>query len=200
MSSLLQIPTFINHENVIKFDKRPFTCVEQMNEQMRELWNNTVGPRDRIWILGDFLWLDPRKQEEEYIKFTKSLKGKKVLIAGNHDDIKNFSPAISECFENIFEKKELKMNKKVIVMDHYPLMSYHHDIRPNTFHLHGHVHNTIEQDWVEKWTRELVVNHKMGTPTGQIINVGCMMPYMNYIPRTMEEIIEAGKEKFEWKV
>ena len=36
--------------------------------------------------------------------------------------------------------------------------------------------------------------------TGQIINVGCMMPYMNYIPRTFEEIIEAGKEKYGWLV
>ena len=76
------------------------------------------------------------------------------------------------------------------------MMSYHQDVQDSVWHFHGHTHITEEQDWVEKWTRELVENHKMGTPTGQIINVGCMMPYMNYIPRTAEEIIEGWKEKY----
>ena len=41
-------------------------------------------------------------------------------------------------------------------MDHYPLMMYRHDTDSNMFHFHGHTHITGEQDWVEKWTRELV--------------------------------------------
>ena len=192
--------THFFHENVIRFDKRPFTSIEEMNAKMRDWWNNTVRTNDRVYILGDFLWLDPRKQEKEYIDFTKSLNGHKVLIKGNHDNVKRFSPEIVNGFENIFERKEIKMNKKVIVMDHYPLMSYHQDVRENVFHFHGHTHNTMEQDWVEKWTKELVANHKIGTPTGQIINVGACMPYMNYIPRTLDEIIEAGKEKYGWLV
>lgn len=198
MSSLLQIPTFINHENVIRFDKRPFSCIEQMNAQMRDWWNNTVSTKDRVYILGDFIWLPP--SDPEYIKFTKSLNGKKVLIKGNHDNVEKFSSELKNCFEDIKSRKEIKLNKKRIIMDHYPLMMYRHDTDSNMFHFHGHTHITGEQDWVEKWTRELVTNHCAGAPTGQIINVGCMMPYMNYIPRTLEEIIEAGKEKYGWRV
>ena len=34
-----------------------------------------------------------------------------------------------------------------------------------------------------------------GTPSGNFINVGAMMPYMNYTPRTLDEII-AGDEAY----
>lgn len=186
------------HENVIRFDKRPFTSVEEMNAKMRDWWNNTVSTKDRVYILGDFIWLPP--SDPEYIKFTKSLNGSKVLIKGNHDNVEKFSSELKNCFEDIKSRKEIKLNKKRIIMDHYPLMIYRHDTDANVFHFHGHTHITHEQDWVEKWTRELVNNRTMGNPTGQIINVGCMMPYMNYIPRTFEEIIEAGKEKYGWLV
>ena len=192
--------THFFHENVIRFDKRPFTSVEEMNTKMRNWWNSTVRTNDRVYILGDFLWLDPREQEKEYINFTKSLNGNKVLIEGNHDNVKRFSPEINNCFESIFQRKEIKLNKKKIIMDHFPMMSYHQDIQDNVWHFHGHTHITEEQDLVEKWTRELIENHKMGTPTGQIINVGCMMPYMNYTPKTAEEIIEGWKEKYKWRV
>ena len=197
MDYFISDPHFF-HENVIRFDKRPFTCIEQMNAQMRDWWNNTVSEKDRIYILGDFIWLPP--SDPEYIKFTKSLNGKKVLIKGNHDNVEKFSSELKNCFEDIQNRKEIKLNKKRIIMDHYPLMMYRHDTDSNVFHFHGHTHITGEQDWVEKWTRALIFNRGMGTPTGQIINVGCMMPYMNYIPRTFEEIIEAGKEKYGWLV
>ena len=190
--------THFFHENVIRFDKRPFFSVEEMNAKMRDWWNNIVSEKDRVYILGDFIWLPP--SNPEYIKFTKSLNGKKVLIKGNHDNVEKFSSELKNCFEDIQNRKEIKLNKKRIIMDHYPLMMYRHDTDSNVFHFHGHTHITGEQDWVEKWTRALIFNRGMGTPTGQIINVGCMMPYMNYIPRTFEEIIEAGKEKYGWLV
>ena len=190
--------THFFHENVIRFDNRPFTCIEEMNAKMRDWWNNTVSSKDRIYILGDFIWLP--SSDPEYIKFTKSLNGKKVLIKGNHDNAEKFSSEFKNCFEDIKSRKEIKLNKKRIIMDHYPLMMYRHDIDLNVFHFHGHTHITGEQDYVEKWTRQLVFNYSAGQPTGQIINVGCMMPYMNYIPRTFEEIVEAGKEKYGWLV
>lgn len=197
MDYFISDPHFF-HENVIRFDKRPFTSVEEMNAKMRDWWNNTVSKKDRVYILGDFIWLP--SSNPEYIKFTKSLNGKKVLIKGNHDNAEKFSSELKNCFEDIKSRKEIKLNKKRVIMDHYPLMMYRHDTDANVFHFHGHTHTTHEQDWVEKWTRELVNNRTMESPTGQIINVGCMMPYMNYIPRTFEEIVEAGKEKYGWLV
>ena len=54
--------------------------------------------------------------------------------------------------------------------------------------LYGHVHNTREWSLVEKWKKE---QWEMGIPC-RAINVGCMMPYIRYTPRTLDEILEAN--------
>ena len=44
---------------------------------------------------------------------------------------------------------------------------------------------------IAKLRREVKANSTgYGTPNGNFINVGCMMPYMDYTPRTLDEIIE----------
>ena len=56
----------------------------------------------------------------------------------------------------------------------------------------GHVHNTSENQWLEQWRSELIGRREadgLGN-FGHIINVGCMMPYMDYTPRTLDEIIK----------
>ena len=60
--------------------------------------------------------------------------------------------------------------------------------------LHGHTHVTREQDFVEKWTKELRDSKQTNSDScGNIINVGCMMPWVKYTPRTLDEIIEGSK-------
>ena len=54
--------------------------------------------------------------------------------------------------------------------------------------LYGHVHNTREGQLVEKWKHE---KWDMVIPS-RLINVGCMMDYMRYTPRTLEELLEAN--------
>lgn len=54
MDYFISDPHFF-HENVIRFDKRPFTSVEEMNAKMRDWWNNTISEKDRVYILGDFI-------------------------------------------------------------------------------------------------------------------------------------------------
>lgn len=63
----------------------------------------------------------------------------------------------------------------------------------------GHVHTTAENILLEKWRRELKARSAMVgldfVPNlGQIYNVGCMMPYMGYTPRTLDEIIHRHAE------
>ena len=65
------------------------------------------------------------------------------------------------------------------------------DFAPTAFMLYGHVHQTIEYEYIAKLRREIKSNAAgHGTPNGNFINVGCMMPYMDYTPRTLDEIIE----------
>jgi hypothetical protein len=50
--------------------------------------------------------------------------------------------------------------------------------------LHGHSHVTAESNIERKITQQLLAG---GYPE-IIYNVGCMYPYMDYTPRTLEEI------------
>lgn len=68
------------HTNVIKYCARPYASVEEMNEALIENWNNTVGPNDTIYCLGDFS-LAIRPVET----ITQRLNGIKYLVPGNHD-------------------------------------------------------------------------------------------------------------------
>ena len=43
------------HENVLRFDGRPFSSVEEMDEELISRWNNKVGKGDIVYILGDMI-------------------------------------------------------------------------------------------------------------------------------------------------
>lgn len=70
----------IYHANVIKYCARPFSSVEEMNEILVKNWNETVGPGDTVYCLGDFA-MAFRPVET----FTPRLMGTKYLVPGNHD-------------------------------------------------------------------------------------------------------------------
>lgn len=68
------------HTNVIKYCDRPYSSVEEMNEMLVKNWNDTVGPDDIVYCLGDFS-MAARPVET----FTPRLNGTKYLVPGNHD-------------------------------------------------------------------------------------------------------------------
>jgi calcineurin-like phosphoesterase family protein len=43
-----------SHSNVIKYCNRPYTSVQEMNEDLIQRWNNQVKPEDTVYYLGDF--------------------------------------------------------------------------------------------------------------------------------------------------
>lgn len=48
-------------------------------------------------------------------------------------------------------------------------------------------------DFLNKWRAELKNSRSLNSHNcGNIINVGCMLPYMGYTPRTLDEIIKAN--------
>ena len=55
--------------------------------------------------------------------------------------------------------------------------------------LYGHVHKKSWWQMIEKWKAE---QHQAGIESN-LINVGCMMDYMNYTPRTLDELLAETK-------
>lgn len=183
----------ILHKNVCKegknFDQRPFETMDEMMNFIQQQWNDYITDNDDVYILGDFCW----KENEQSIAFVSSLKGKKHLIIGNHDRLKN--EAYRSLFVEITPYKEVHEIidglKYFFILQHYPIMFWNHqhhlnnDI-PINIHLYGHVHNSLEETIYQSFIQTLNQTYHYHCIA---INVGCMMPYIHYQPKTARELL-----------
>ena len=135
---------------------------------------------DTVYVLGDAFW----KNEENSIRIMQQLNGHKHLIQGNHDRVKG---KLRPYWESIEQYAEVNDENRLAILSHYPILFYKNQ-HYGAVMLYGHVHNTREWSLVEKWKNE---QWTMGIPS-RLINVGCMMAYMNYTPRTLDELLEAN--------
>jgi len=121
--------THYNHANIIRYCARPFKDLYTMNRELILRWNAVVGPRDRVYHLGDFAL----GKSQYWPDFFKKLNGYKILIRGNHDAharIMKEKVGFSEVYEELeWEGWWLR----------------HRPEKTNKPMLCGHVH--------EKWTR-----------------------------------------------
>ena len=174
------------HFNIIRYDNRPFKTVEEMDNTLIKNWNKAVTNEDYVWILGDISWHDDKKTAEIF----KQLNGTKILIKGNHDSIKRGFELV-KCFTSIQDYAELYLDKKnKVIMSHYPMPFWNGQFR-DTIHLYGHVHNSHQWNICENWIEEL---KQLQDIPMRMYNVGCMMPWMDYTPRTLDEIIKGYQQ------
>ena len=182
----------LSHANVIRFDNRPFDTLEEMHRKIIDNWNARVKPNDTVYILGDFCWA----KESDWPYYLAPLPGQKVLIRGNHDP-KQFSKEVKKFFQDIKDYKEITDSGKHVILSHYPILFHKADYNPDCWMLYGHVHKTREQQFIEKFRREVRESHSdQSHCLGNWINVGCMLPWMNYTPRTLDELIELDRKYY----
>lgn len=74
--------THFDHHNIIKYCKRPFDNVHEMNKYIIDEWNSTVDYDDIVFHLGDFA--SPRCRDPR--KYLEKLKGTIIFVKGNHDN------------------------------------------------------------------------------------------------------------------
>nr|DAM76856.1 MAG TPA: metallophosphatase domain protein [Caudoviricetes sp.] len=122
----------LGHDNIIRFCNRPFSSVEEMNDRIIQNYNSIVHKNDLVYILGDLTYKISVKESNNLIQ---QLKGRKVLIRGNHD-----LKYDSSLFEDILDYKEFNQDKVKYVLMHYPLMSWNGSYKNKSIHLHGHIH------------------------------------------------------------
>lgn len=180
----------IGHNNVLQFDNRPFKDMDDMFNSLVTNWNNVVKDDDTVYILGDFIWY----KESLWYDVVKHFNGKKVLVKGNHDP-KDYSYRTKTLFTKIVDYLEIKDGGKSLILSHYPILFFKGDYKKDSYMLYGHVHNTKEAEYVREFRDVIRAEDKgvSGLPLGNLLHVGCMEPYMNYTPRTLEEIIEGDK-------
>lgn len=73
--------THFGDSNILRYENRPFSGVEEMDGEIIRKWNETVSEKDRVFVAGDFSAYDFEKSRE----ICQRLNGEKFLVMGNHD-------------------------------------------------------------------------------------------------------------------
>jgi calcineurin-like phosphoesterase family protein len=126
--------THFGHGNIIRYCNRPFKSVDEMNEVLIRNWNSVVQPGDEVWHLGDVAFGSMEKAHA----CIRRLNGTKHLVWGNHDEGYEWE----KLFASTQHYKELHVGKQELVLSHYAMRSWHHNMR-GTVMLYGHSHGTL---------------------------------------------------------
>ena len=184
------------HENVLRFDNRPFETIENMQETIVNNWNRKVTNGDTVYILGD---VSMRGKKEDLISLVATLKGRKVLVKGNHDDVSDYR--YQQLYYEIVDYKEIHDavdgQNYDLVLCHYPIFSWKKMGR-GIILLYGHTHDSAEDKYYQNCLEAMNSNECRHTHAKKVmaINVGCMKPWVNYEPRSLKELLEtAVKER-----
>lgn len=121
--------THFGHANIIRYQMRPFSCVEEMDETMIKNWNFVVRKKDTVYHLGDFAFRKP-------LQYLQRLNGKIILMIGNHD---RFNSETKKYFSGIYQALVIFRNKMPITLSHYPFSTWYKRGKGG-LHLFGHCH------------------------------------------------------------
>lgn len=141
--------THFRHNKILEYEKenRPFSSIEEHDEELIKRWNEVVKPNDNIYHLGDFAL----GGGASVINIGRRLNGKKRLIMGNHDTY------LLEYYQCVFERIFGVLPYKKMILSHVPLHPQHTRFELN---VHGHLHSkTVQGSTI--WYDE---NGRMNTP------------------------------------
>ena len=141
-----------DHENIIKYSSRPFSTVEEMNRAIINNWNNVVNPEDTVYLVGDI------SMKRSSLSLLSELKGRKILIKGNHDvwKLKDYLPY----FEDI---RAYTVYDNVII-SHIPIYKGPSERFKGNIHGHLHEKRVMIGDKIDPWYYNVSVEQINYTP------------------------------------
>lgn len=163
-----------HHANMIKYEKRPFVNVDEMDTAMINNWNSAVGQNDDVYIVGDLAFCSGEKAN--YL--LDRLRGRKYFISGNHDSFMRDKGFDKTKFVQIREMMKITDSGVKIILCHYPMAVWdceHH----GALHFYGHIHRGAPE------------RHPHVLTLKNAFNVGADI--LEFTPRTMEQVIEMNK-------
>lgn len=165
-------------------------------------WNRVVTNSDTVYILGDIGRIGSNKDNEYLCKCISVLKGKKILVLGNHDDnLKDIR--LRQLFTEVCDYKEITDNfngaSHKLVLSHYPILFWSGQHK-GWIHLYGHVHMSDEWDvykhclnYVNNFFKDKTLKGYTDCPPAVAYNVGAAL--LNWTPRTLKEIMSNSSNK-----
>lgn len=183
------------HENIIKFCNRPCVDVEHMNQYLVRNYNNLVDDDDLCYILGDFAFANSKTISH----ILKSMKGRKILIRGNHDR----GTMDKYPFEFVFDELVLTYKGIRFRLSHYPYFvdeyekSFGSDLRyackrpvyrPGEVLLHGHTHLAPKD--IKRCEDVIWSSSRYGDSMSKKISLDVGVDGHNWCPWQIDEIIK----------
>lgn len=164
-------------------------------------WNSVIKNNDKVYILGDIGRCGNNKDNEYLCSIISRLKGIRILIRGNHDDLKD--NRIKQLFAETYDYLEAVDNyngiNQKLVLSHYPIFSWNEAYK-DTILLYGHTHGNFDDQIFQNSLKELRTkvselnreysDVKKFKKEPYAYNVGAMMKNIDYCPRTLKEILE----------
>ena len=135
--------THFCHKNILKYCKRPFSTIEENDEELIRRWNEKVPEDGLVFHLGDIAFGNKEKVNE----ILNKLNGTIILIIGNHDS-EEFINDYSWRFQYMEFQIEMKIGKRNIILNHCPMLAFPGAWRGEkaTYQLFGHVHTSEYTD------------------------------------------------------
>jgi calcineurin-like phosphoesterase family protein len=130
--------THFTHQGMCRFLRsdgtklRPWDDADEMDNAMIHNWNSVVGPKDKVYHLGD-VYINRKGRH-----ILPQLNGDKVLIKGNHDifPLKDYTPYFRDIRAyHVLDK---------MILSHVPI----HVDNLGRFkgNVHGHLHEHVIKD------------------------------------------------------
>lgn len=164
--------THFGDKRVMELAGRPYSSTTEMDSDILRKWNRRVKSDDTVYILGDFAFDDVAAQVIE------RLRGKKVLMLGNHDEA--LSLETLHKFDGVKTIDTIDDDGRSVCLCHYPLLSYNRSVYGG-FHVFGHIHKNS--------------NDKAYSLQAQLPNsFNCGADVIGFTPRTLDELIAFKKE------
>ena len=151
----------LDHDNIRRYCRRPFSTVREMNGVLIRNWNNVVRPYDIVYCLGDVSYGRGSRPLKYWI--TK-LNGQIIFIKGSHDK-KNRGI-------KLYDRKILNYREYRFLLIHDP------DKKPKTWNswvIHGHKHN------------KNIIKYPFINGTQKTINVSVEL--INYRPLSIDNLL-----------
>ncbi|MEE5990848.1 MAG: hydrolase [Lachnospiraceae bacterium] len=162
------------HANVINFDHRQFSDVDEMDRFLIDNWNARVQKNDDVYIVGDFAF----RNGKDAVWYLDKLRGHKHLVIGNHDHHTLMNHQAMERFVTVDKIMHIKDGDKQIVLCHYPIAEWNGYFR-GSWLIYGHIHGRRGKAYQFMKTEERALN------AAACIN--------NYMPCSFEELVRNNR-------
>lgn len=205
--------THFGHKNIVlglsewenKTGCRDFDDFDEMNDVLIDGIINNVKPGDLLFHLGD--WSFGGNEHMLIRMFRIDIRIDIHLVLGNHDKhIRNNKELIKvppagvpgygihaqDLFKSVSNYLEISVNKQLIVMSHFPMISWNKSYR-KSWMLHGHAHDTLTSPAYKQWG-----GGDYFYESSKILDVGVDTAFRlfgEYRPFKFEEIKEIMNEK-----